>query len=148
VPRTLSDCVSFPGVIYKAIAGKPIVSEVAMAFRRHERAPAVRAFISYTKEIKRTMGKAEGKETTAAQPNYLSAGQQSCNQPHRYFQQPTGQVTGAGSNKASPLCSFQRSIGEHGAFREAAVVDGDRHIVPRMHTNVERRLFHFNRTLR
>jgi hypothetical protein len=66
VPRTLSDCVSFPGVVYKVITGKPIVSEVAMAFRRHERAPAVRAFISYTKEMKRRMGKAEGKETTAA----------------------------------------------------------------------------------
>jgi DNA-binding transcriptional LysR family regulator len=52
VPRTLSDCVSLPGVVYKAITGKPVVSEIAMAFRRHERAPAVRAFISYTKQFK------------------------------------------------------------------------------------------------
>jgi len=51
VPRTLSDCVSFPGVVYKALAGKLIVSEAAMVFRRHERAPAVSAFISYTKQL-------------------------------------------------------------------------------------------------
>jgi hypothetical protein len=51
VPRTLSDCVSFPGVVYKALAGKLIVSEAVMAFRRHERAPAVSAFISYTKQL-------------------------------------------------------------------------------------------------
>jgi DNA-binding transcriptional LysR family regulator len=51
VPGTLSDCVSLPGVVYKTITGKPIVSEVALAFRRHERAPAVREFISYTKQF-------------------------------------------------------------------------------------------------
>jgi len=37
--------------IYRAISGKPIVSEVAMAFRRHERAPAVRAFIAHAKKL-------------------------------------------------------------------------------------------------
>ncbi|MFK4441501.1 DNA-binding transcriptional LysR family regulator [Caballeronia udeis] len=51
VPRTLSDCVSFPGVIYKAITGKPIVSEIAVAFRRHERGPAVLEFIRYAKQL-------------------------------------------------------------------------------------------------
>lgn len=51
VPRTLSDCVLFPGVVYRPITGKPIVSEIAMVFRRHERAPAVRAFIAYAKQL-------------------------------------------------------------------------------------------------
>ncbi|SOE92445.1 transcriptional regulator, LysR family [Burkholderia sp. D7] len=51
VPRTLSDCVSFPGVVYKAITGKPIVSEIAVAFRRHERGPAVLEFIRYAKQL-------------------------------------------------------------------------------------------------
>jgi DNA-binding transcriptional LysR family regulator len=50
VPKTISDCVALPGVAYRPISGKPIVSEIALAFRRHERAPAVRAFLSYAKE--------------------------------------------------------------------------------------------------
>lgn len=51
VPRTLSDCVHIPGVVYRAISGKPIVSEIAMAFRRHERAAAVRAFIACARRL-------------------------------------------------------------------------------------------------
>jgi DNA-binding transcriptional LysR family regulator len=51
VPRTLSDCVEIPGVVYREISGKPIVSEIAMAFRRHERAAAVRAFIAYAEQL-------------------------------------------------------------------------------------------------
>ncbi|NPT55322.1 LysR family transcriptional regulator [Paraburkholderia elongata] len=47
VPRTLCDCVTLPGVIYRPLVGKPIVSEVALAFRRHERAHAVREFLKY-----------------------------------------------------------------------------------------------------
>jgi DNA-binding transcriptional LysR family regulator len=51
VPRTLSDCVLFPGVVYRPISGKPIVSEIALVFRRHERAPAVRDFVSFAKQL-------------------------------------------------------------------------------------------------
>src|ERR1700730_2227013 len=35
VPRTLCDCVTLPGVVYRPLGGKPIVSEVAVTFRRH-----------------------------------------------------------------------------------------------------------------
>jgi DNA-binding transcriptional LysR family regulator len=49
VPRALADCVAVPGVEYRPISGKPIVSEVALAFRRHERAPAIRAFVRNAK---------------------------------------------------------------------------------------------------
>jgi DNA-binding transcriptional LysR family regulator len=45
VPRTLADCLTLPGVSYLPIAGKPIPSEIAIAFRRTERAPAVKAFL-------------------------------------------------------------------------------------------------------
>ncbi|KAG0185748.1 hypothetical protein DFQ28_008820 [Apophysomyces sp. BC1034] len=47
IPRTLCDCVRLPGVVYRPFAGKPIVSEVAIAFRRHERSAAVREFLKY-----------------------------------------------------------------------------------------------------
>jgi DNA-binding transcriptional LysR family regulator len=50
VPGTLADCVTLPGVAYRPISGKPIVSEVALAFRRHERAPAIRAFVRNAKQ--------------------------------------------------------------------------------------------------
>jgi DNA-binding transcriptional LysR family regulator len=52
VPGTLADCVTLPGVAYRPISGKPIVSEVALAFRRHERAPAIRAFVRNAKQAK------------------------------------------------------------------------------------------------
>ncbi|KGW81567.1 LysR family transcriptional regulator [Burkholderia pseudomallei] len=45
VPQALVGCVSLPGVAYRPIEGKPIASEVAVAYRRHEKAPAVRAFV-------------------------------------------------------------------------------------------------------
>lgn len=50
VPHTLSECVSLPGVVYRDIKGKPVGSEIALAYRKFERAPAVRAFIDYTKQ--------------------------------------------------------------------------------------------------
>jgi DNA-binding transcriptional LysR family regulator len=53
VPKTVSDCVALPGVVYRTIVGKPILSEIALAFRRHERAPAVRAFLNYAKRLGR-----------------------------------------------------------------------------------------------
>jgi DNA-binding transcriptional LysR family regulator len=49
VPRTVTACVVLPDVEYRPIAGKPILSEVAIAFRRHDRAPAVRAFVEQVK---------------------------------------------------------------------------------------------------
>jgi DNA-binding transcriptional LysR family regulator len=51
VPRALADCIALPGIEYRPVTGKPIVSAVAMAFRRHERAPAVRAFLDYTRSL-------------------------------------------------------------------------------------------------
>ncbi|MGF6596690.1 DNA-binding transcriptional LysR family regulator [Paraburkholderia sp. GAS448] len=50
VPNTLAQCITLPNVVYRAIAGKPIPSEVAIAWRRHERAPAVRAFLRYARK--------------------------------------------------------------------------------------------------
>jgi DNA-binding transcriptional LysR family regulator len=49
VPQTLVDCLSLPGVEYRPITGKPIPSEIALAYRQYERAPAVRAFLEYAK---------------------------------------------------------------------------------------------------
>ncbi|WP_454055872.1 LysR family transcriptional regulator [Cupriavidus sp. Marseille-Q8015] len=45
VPGTLAACVSLPGVKYRPIAGKPIVSEVALAYRAREAAAAVKAYV-------------------------------------------------------------------------------------------------------
>jgi DNA-binding transcriptional LysR family regulator len=47
VPRTLCDCLNLPGVVYRPLGGKPVVSEIALTFRRHERSYAVREFIKY-----------------------------------------------------------------------------------------------------
>jgi DNA-binding transcriptional LysR family regulator len=49
VPHTLADCIALPGVVYRNIAGKPIASEIALAYRKFERAPAVRAFIEFAR---------------------------------------------------------------------------------------------------
>jgi DNA-binding transcriptional LysR family regulator len=49
VPSTLIDRVKMPGVVYCEVAGKPIPTQIAMAFRRHERAPAVCRFIEQLK---------------------------------------------------------------------------------------------------
>jgi DNA-binding transcriptional LysR family regulator len=49
VPHTLADCIALPGVVYRDIAGRPIGSEIALAFRRHERAPAVKAFLRFAR---------------------------------------------------------------------------------------------------
>lgn len=45
VPRSLAQCVTVPDVEYREIAGKAVTSEVAMVYRRFERAPAVRAYL-------------------------------------------------------------------------------------------------------
>lgn len=46
VPRSVCDCVAIPGVVYRPLAGKPVRSEIALVFRRHERSQAVRAFLA------------------------------------------------------------------------------------------------------
>lgn len=50
VPHTLASCVALPGITYRPISGKAIPSEVAAAFRRHERAPAVKAFLQHVRQ--------------------------------------------------------------------------------------------------
>jgi DNA-binding transcriptional LysR family regulator len=47
VPRSLAQSVSVPGVEYREVAGKPVPSEVAMVYRRFEKAPAVEAYLSF-----------------------------------------------------------------------------------------------------
>jgi len=47
IPRSLSDCVRLPGVVYRPLAGKPIPSEIALLYRKHERSRTVRAFLQY-----------------------------------------------------------------------------------------------------
>lgn len=49
VPGSLCACVTLPGVVYRPLAGKPIPSEIALLYRRHERSRAVRAFLQYAR---------------------------------------------------------------------------------------------------
>jgi DNA-binding transcriptional LysR family regulator len=49
VPHTLADCIALPGVVYRDITGQPIPSEIAIAFRKYERAPAVKAFLDFAR---------------------------------------------------------------------------------------------------
>ncbi|WP_341319049.1 LysR family transcriptional regulator [Paraburkholderia sp. IMGN_8] len=49
VPHTLAGCIALPGVVYRNIAGKPIPSEIALAYRKFERTPAVRAFLEFAR---------------------------------------------------------------------------------------------------
>ncbi|CDG83230.1 LysR family transcriptional regulator [Janthinobacterium agaricidamnosum] len=51
VPFSVVDHVRLPGVCYREIAGPPIASEIAAAFRRHEKAPAALAFINQIKRM-------------------------------------------------------------------------------------------------
>ena len=46
VPHSVMASVRLPGVLFRELAGPPIRSEIAAAFRRHEQAPAARAFIA------------------------------------------------------------------------------------------------------
>ena len=45
VPSSVIDHICMPGVVYREISGKPIQTGIAAVFRRHEKSPAVRAFI-------------------------------------------------------------------------------------------------------
>jgi DNA-binding transcriptional LysR family regulator len=46
VPHSVMASVQLPGVVFCELAGPQISSEIAAAFRRHEQAPAARAFIA------------------------------------------------------------------------------------------------------
>lgn len=50
VPLTASEHIDVPGVRYCELAGEPVMSSIAMAYRRHERAPAVKAFLDQVRE--------------------------------------------------------------------------------------------------
>lgn len=49
LPRSVS-CIQIPGVVYKAISPPTKPTELAVAFRRDERAPAVKAFIQHLRQ--------------------------------------------------------------------------------------------------
>ncbi|MDZ5633548.1 LysR substrate-binding domain-containing protein [Janthinobacterium sp. GMG1] len=46
VPHSVMASVQLPGVVFRELDGPQISSEIAVAFRRHEQAPAARAFIA------------------------------------------------------------------------------------------------------
>ena len=46
VPHSVMASVQLPGVVFRELEGPQISSEIAVAFRRHEQAPAARAFIA------------------------------------------------------------------------------------------------------
>lgn len=58
VPGSLAACVALPGVVYRPIAGKPIVSEVALAYRASEASATVRAFVQHA--VRHAIGGARG----------------------------------------------------------------------------------------
>jgi DNA-binding transcriptional LysR family regulator len=52
VPHALADCIALPGVVYRDVTGQPIQSEIALAFRQYERAPAVKAFLRAARAVR------------------------------------------------------------------------------------------------
>jgi DNA-binding transcriptional LysR family regulator len=46
VPGVLAGAVSLPNVVFRPLAGEPVVSEVAAVYRRQERSPAVRNLVA------------------------------------------------------------------------------------------------------
>lgn len=50
VPASVMERVQMPGVIYRRIAGKAIPGTLALASRRHEKSPVVRAFVRQLKK--------------------------------------------------------------------------------------------------
>ena len=51
VPHSVMASVQLPGVVFRELAGPQISSEIAVAFRRHEQAPAARAFIAQLRAV-------------------------------------------------------------------------------------------------
>lgn len=50
VPESVVNHIVIPGVIYREIEGGIVPTEIAVAYRRHEKAPAIRAFIRQIRE--------------------------------------------------------------------------------------------------
>lgn len=46
VPNALARSLALPGVVYVRVAGKPVTTSIAVASRKRDRAPAVRAFLA------------------------------------------------------------------------------------------------------
>jgi len=46
VPGVLAEAVNLPGVVFRPLAGAPVVSEVAAVYRRQEHSPAVRQLVA------------------------------------------------------------------------------------------------------
>ena len=51
VPHSVMASVQLPGVVFRELQGPQISSEIAAAFRRHEQAPAARAFIAQLRAV-------------------------------------------------------------------------------------------------
>lgn len=51
VPHSVMASVHLPGVVFRELQGPQISSEIAVAFRRHEQAPAARAFIAQLRAV-------------------------------------------------------------------------------------------------
>ncbi len=51
VPHSVMASVQLPGVVFRELATPQISSEIAVAFRRHEQAPAARAFIAQLRAV-------------------------------------------------------------------------------------------------
>ncbi|WP_257572374.1 LysR family transcriptional regulator [Janthinobacterium sp. UMAB-60] len=51
VPHSVMASVQLPGVVFRELQGPQISSEIAVAFRRHEQAPAARAFIAQLRAV-------------------------------------------------------------------------------------------------
>ena len=51
VPHSVMASVHLPGVVFRELQGPQISSEIAVAFRRHEQAPAARAFIAQLRTV-------------------------------------------------------------------------------------------------
>ena len=65
VPYSAVDHIRIPGVTYRPLAGKPIETEIALTYRRHERAPAVRAFIEQVKLLSKDVAGPAAKSINA-----------------------------------------------------------------------------------
>ncbi|MFC3126264.1 LysR substrate-binding domain-containing protein [Pseudoroseomonas globiformis] len=51
VPGSVKECLHLPGVVYRPLAGPPLVGDIAAAFRRNEAAPAARDFIRHLRKL-------------------------------------------------------------------------------------------------
>lgn len=50
VPHSIVDRIMLPDVSFREIAGEIVPSEIALAYRRHEKSPATRAFIDQARK--------------------------------------------------------------------------------------------------